>query len=297
MSRALVLGGGGPVGIGWEAGLIVGLAEAGIALADADAFIGTSAGSVVGAQLAGGADLRASIELLGATTAGGVEGGTIDNQAAVDGLQQLMVLVAEAASSGGATDETRARLGALARQAQTVSEEEYLQLFQVLAGGHWPDRFSCTAVDTASGAFKVWGASDDVELALAVASSCSVPTVFPPVTINGTRWMDGGMRDMLNADVAAGHDTVLAVSCVLLEMPEGFVEPTMEALLAATVAQLDSLRDGGAKVETIVPGEEFLEVSGWGLYLMDFTRATAAFEAGLRQGAAEAGRLAGFWAA
>ena len=45
MTRALVLGGGGPVGIGWESGLVVGLAKGGVDLAAADAIYGTSAGS------------------------------------------------------------------------------------------------------------------------------------------------------------------------------------------------------------------------------------------------------------
>src|ERR1700749_1970041 len=51
-SRALVLGGGGPVGRAWEMGLAKGFAEQGIDLAAADLIIGTSAGAVVGAQLA-----------------------------------------------------------------------------------------------------------------------------------------------------------------------------------------------------------------------------------------------------
>ena len=54
MTRALVLGGGGPVGIAWEAGLIAGLAEGGVELAEADFILGTSAGSFVGSQLAMG---------------------------------------------------------------------------------------------------------------------------------------------------------------------------------------------------------------------------------------------------
>jgi NTE family protein len=52
MTRALVLGGGGPVGIGWESGLADGLAAAGVALGEADLIVGTSAGSVVGGWLA-----------------------------------------------------------------------------------------------------------------------------------------------------------------------------------------------------------------------------------------------------
>ncbi|HMH92920.1 MAG TPA: hypothetical protein VK586_17770 [Streptosporangiaceae bacterium] len=40
MTRALVLGGGGPVGIAWESGLAVGLAAAGVAWRDADLIVG-----------------------------------------------------------------------------------------------------------------------------------------------------------------------------------------------------------------------------------------------------------------
>ena len=55
--RALVLGGGGITGIAWEIGVLAGLAEAGVDLTGADLVVGTSAGSVVGAQLTSGADL------------------------------------------------------------------------------------------------------------------------------------------------------------------------------------------------------------------------------------------------
>ena len=41
-SRALVLGGGGPVGIAWESGLLAGLARAGIDLGQADFIVGRS---------------------------------------------------------------------------------------------------------------------------------------------------------------------------------------------------------------------------------------------------------------
>ncbi len=56
---ALVLGGGGITGIAWEIGLLAGLADAGVDLTGAGLVVGTSAGSVVGAQLTGGAELSA----------------------------------------------------------------------------------------------------------------------------------------------------------------------------------------------------------------------------------------------
>lgn len=299
MKRAVVLGGGGPVGIGWEAGLLVGLAANGVDVSSADTVVGTSAGSVVGFTLASGRDLSEATELIARANEGDAltgDAATSPAQAAQD-LENLLATVAEAAADPAAADGIRARLGRMALDATTVSEERWLQGFDQFAGAEWPDGFACTAVDVATGRFKVWDRDSAVDVQRAVASSCAVPCVFPPVTIGGQRWMDGGVRDMVNADVAAGHEAVLVISCTLLEVPEGFALPTLEAVFAATRAQLDELRENGSKVETVVPGPEMLEVSGWGMNLMDFTLAGAAYEAGLRQGEAEATRLAGFWSA
>jgi hypothetical protein len=71
--------------------------------------------------------------------------------------------------------------------------------------------------------------------------------------------------------------------------------PALNAVMAATRSRLDRLRSDGSKVETIVPAEEMLEISGWGLNLMDFSLAESAYEAGVRQGEAEAARLGGLW--
>jgi NTE family protein len=55
-------------------------------------------------------------------------------------------------------------------------------------------------------------ASSGVDLVDAVGASCAVPGVWPPVTINGRRLMDGGMRSPANADLAAGYDRVVVVA-------------------------------------------------------------------------------------
>jgi NTE family protein len=295
MTRALVLGGGGPVGIGWEAGLLVGLARNGLDLRKADAVVGTSAGSVVGFTLASGGDLAAAMSLVQGASSASVAAPAPAAANAQEQTDLMITALSEAAASPEKGDEVRAEMGRMALAAETMSEAEWVDLFSTFAGADWPPGFSCTAVSAADGSFRLWNQASGVDPRLAIASSCAVPGVFPPVTIGEARWMDGGSRDILNADVADGHDVVLAVSCTLLELPPEFSTPAFDALFAATRARLDLLREHGASVETIIPGPEMLEVSAGGANLMDFTRAADAYEAGLHQGDVEAGRIAPFW--
>ena len=291
MTRALVLGGGGPVGVGWEAGLAVGLAKAGVVLGDADLVVGTSAGSIVGARLALGLDLTEAVSAVGQPLPVEVGAGAT--------IADLMTAWASAASRAQTPEEMRTELGKLALGAQTVAEDDFAgaAVFAQLAGRSWPASFQCTAIDTETGALRVWDASTGAPLDRAVASSCAVPMVFPPVSIDGTRYMDGGMRTPLNADLAAGHAAVILVSCLAMALPEGITDPVFEATATQIEAELAVLRDGGTSVEIIVPGAEFLEVSGWGAELMNPSRVAGAYEAGVRQAAAEAGRLQAIWSA
>jgi NTE family protein len=291
MTRALVLGGGGPVGVGWESGLAAGLAEAGVALGAADLVVGTSAGSIVGARLALGLELAETVSAVGQPLP--VEAG------AGATIADLMTAWAGAASRAQTPEQMRVELGKLALDARTVAEGDFTgaAVFAQLAGCDWPASFRCTAIDTQTGALRVWDAAAHVPLDRAVASSCAVPMVFPPVTIDGTRYMDGGMRTPLNADLAAGHAAVIVVSCLAMTLPEGFSDPVFDATAAQIETELAVLRESGAAVEIVGPGAEFLEVSGWGAELMNPSRVAGAYEAGVRQAAAEADRLRTLWAA
>ena len=291
MTRALVLGGGGPVGVGWESGLAAGLAEAGVALGAADLVVGTSAGSIVGARLALGVDLAETVRAVGQPLPIEVGAGAT--------ITDLMTAWADAASRAQTPEQMRTELGKLALDAHTVAEGEFTgaEVFAQLAGRDWPASFRCTAIDTQTGELRVWDAEAGAPLDRAVASSCAVPMVFPPVTIDGTRYMDGGMRTPLNADLAAGHAAVILVSCLAMALPEGITDPVFDAIAGQLEAELAVLRDGGAAVEIVVPGAEFLEVSGWGTELMNPARVAGAYEAGVRQAAAEAHRLQAIWTA
>ncbi|MEP7022962.1 MAG: patatin-like phospholipase family protein [Actinomycetota bacterium] len=288
MTRALVLGGGGPVGIGWESGLAVGLAQEGVVLGEADLIVGTSAGSVVGSRLALQLDLPDLVSSVSRPlpVAPGASGAVGD----------LMSLWADAAARQLTPEEVRAELGKLALTAPVGGESTFVtaEIFAWLEGHEWPASFRCTAVDTRTGTLRVWDDAAGVPLRLGVASSCSVPGVFPPVTIGADRYMDGGMRTPLNADLAAGYDAVTVISCLPLALPEGFSDPVFDSMLRQVESELAAERVGGA-VEVIVPGQEFLDISGWGANLMDPSRATAAYEAGLRQAMAETARLRAVW--
>jgi NTE family protein len=293
--RALVLGGGGPVGVAWESGLLGGLAEADVDLSNADFILGTSAGSIVGSQLAMG---RAATALAAA-----IVSETADQQISSPShlfgsqppdLSVLIQKMAKAISTTGPAEPARAEIGAWALQAKTASEEAFIASFGRSIGdypeGSWPDRFGCTAVDTSDGSFVVWNEESGVNLARAIASSCSVPGIAPPITIHGRRYMDGGMRSPTNADLAKGFDVVF-----LLAMSGGAVAatPMAEVFKRRLEAELEALRQSGSRVELIVPDAASLEA--FGLNLMDFRRRPAAARAGLAQGRSAAPQLRAEW--
>ncbi len=287
--RAVVLGGGGPVGIAWETGLAAGLERGGVRLRDADLFVGTSAGSVVGAQFALG---KAPDELIALYET--IDDAEHPSQKPVD-FAALIQQFIEMYTSSDPPEKIRADMGAFALKADTISEDEWLDTFRRMpgmAGSAWPERrFVCTAVDTSDGAFVTWDKDAGVTLDRAVASSCAVPGVYPPVTINGRRYIDGGVRSATNADLACGYDAVLIVAVTMPGMN------AMPAIAEAMQRQIDgevaALRESGSRVEVIVPDEA--SGQSFGLNLMDFSRREPVAEAGARQGLAEAERLRAFW--
>jgi NTE family protein len=289
MRRALVLGGGGPVGVGWQSGLIAGLAGEGVVLGDADLVVGTSAGSIVGSWLALQMDLTALVTSVSQPLA--IRSGAIGS------TDDLLSAWADAMARALTPQAQRTELGKLALAAQTVEESVFVgaDVFAKLEGREWPAPFRCTAIDAHTGALAVWDRQAGVPLPRGVASSCSVPGVFPPITIGARRYMDGGMRTPLNADLAAGHDTVIAVSCLAMALPEGLSDPVFDAMSRQVTAELAAVRDSGAALELIVPGQEFLDISGWGANLMDPGLAAVAYQAGFRQAAADAARLRAAW--
>ena len=295
MTRALVLGGGGPVGIAWESGLVAGLAQAGVDLGRADFTLGTSAGSFVGARLALGADAAAFADPVLAEAERPVrspgQGGA--ERPAAD-LSRLMQLMGEAQTGTRNPAEARAEIGAFALAAQTVDEAAFIasfgRSFAGLPPDAWPERgFACTAVDAQTGAFQLWTQASGVGVTRAVASSCSVPGVYPPVTLNGRRYIDGGMRSPTNADMAVGHEVVLVIALRL-----GAALAAANPMGQMLDREIETLKDGGATVVLVTPDDASVEA--FGPNLMAFNRRAGAARAGLAQGLAYAKDVRAYWA-
>jgi NTE family protein len=282
-TRALVLGGGGPVGRAWQAGLVSGLAAKGVALRTADLILGTSAGAIVGAQLALDLDL--------AVVAPG-PGVPVPTPSA--GMGELIKATAQAARAS-APHAFRQTIGQFAAKASTPSEDQSVQRLAILANRDWPPNFRATAVNVRTGEGVVWQSGSGVPLDRGVASSCALPGVWPPITIDGERYMDGGIRSMLNADLASGHSAMIIVSCFALALPEGVRNEDREALNARLNAEIASLRESGAHVDVITPNEGFLGLTQFGARMLDPSLVPAAVQLGHQQAIVEAVRLDRIW--
>jgi NTE family protein len=277
MDTALVLGGGGVTGIAWEWGMLAGLAAAGVDLSDPGFVVGTSAGSVVGAQVASGADVEeryaAQLAGPGAEVAAKLTGGA---------LARIAWNVVRTRDPRRA----RARIGRLALAADTVPEAERRAVIESrLPAKTWPERrLLITAVDAASGEFITFDKDSGVELIDAVAASCAVPGVWPPVTINGRRYIDGGVRSAANVDLAAGYDRVV----VLAPITNGF------GAMPSVARQVAGLADR-AKVVVISPDKTARRA--FGRNILDPARRAAAARAGRAQAATVAESVAAVLAA
>ena len=278
----LVLGGGGVSGIAWMTGVLAGPADAGVDLRLAGRIIGTSAGSTVGAQLWSGQ----SFEQLFARQ---VDPGQRAREISPP-LSQLKTFLEAFQACANITDplEKRKLMGRIAMDSQTVSEAERRAVIAGrLPSHHWPaSPLQLTAIDAESGNLHILDADAPVNIIDAVAASCAVPGVWPPVTIGNCRYIDGGLRSADNADLAVGDASVIILS------PIGGVEQERGAsTLASEVTMLES---AGGKVIAVQPEPEAR--SAMGLNALDpWTQASAAI-AGRAQGTRIAMRF-GEWGA
>ena len=270
MTEALVLGGGGVAGVSWLTGVLAGLADAGQDFSAVDLLVGTSAGSTVAAQVGSGLSLE---ELYARQTEPALQAAEI--MADVD-LESFGARMAELLHGVTTVPEVQQAIGKFALGTATVSESARRAVIESRLPSHaWPDRgLRIIAVDAETGLPRVFDKDSGVSLVDAVTASCAVPGIWPPATIDGRRYIDGGSRANDNADYALGASRVLVLS------PFGSVQlwPTDKPLDQAVA----ELRGSGAEVAIVEPDEA--SRAAMGRNPLDPSTRRPAAEAGRAQG-------------
>jgi NTE family protein len=267
---SLVLGGGGVAGIAWITGLLAGLADAGEDVTGADQIFGTSAGATVAAQVGSGLPLD---ELFARQTDPALQAKEIPVE--LD-LERLAAEWAETMAGVTSPEDALRRVGAYALAADTVDEATRRAVIESrLPSWHWADReIRLIAVEAETGETRVFDRGSGASLVDAVAASCAVPGIWPPVTIGAHRYIDGGVRSSDNADLAAGAERIVIISPLGYDSPIPSPRPLREVV--------GQLREGGAEVTVIAPDQASAVAIG-----------ANPLDPGTRVPAAEAGRAQG----
>ena len=222
-STAVVLGGGGIVGMAYHVGVLAAFEDAaGFDARTSDLLVGTSAGSVIAAILRGGtsaSELRVQLE-------------TPHERDSFLSDEQVMLLQQRPGTDP--LTAMRRRVGSLDLAARTFgwpvpprppmfralfpagirSADAILQRWSALFPPSWPVQplYIC-AYSVRTRRRVVFGSrgAPDVAVAAAVHASGAIPWMYPPITVDGDEIVDGGLASATHLDLAAGHDAVIAI--------------------------------------------------------------------------------------
>jgi NTE family protein len=295
---ALVLGGGGAAGNAWEIGVIAGLAEAGLDMTEtADLVIGTSSGATAAAQVRSGippAELFASV-LSSPVQPVGPNRERPPSLPMATVFERMRTIGAAATSSA---DLQRA-MGAFGLESDSIlgpgAEQRRAMVAARLPRHEWPDRpMIVVAIDAHTGELAAFDRDSGVDLVDAVTASTALPGSTPTHSINGTRYINGGVRSAENADLATGYANVVVLSPFggrSGPLPDGQFEGLRRQPEWGTdlASQVEALRKQGSHVEVITPDPDSLVAMGTNQ--MDLATRIPSARAGFTQGQQEATHL------
>jgi NTE family protein len=303
--RGLVLGGGGVLGAAWMVGALQALQdEIGIDVREFEAFVGTSAGSILAALLGAGVSVA---DLVNHQRGDHPETGL---------LAGFHFDYAEA-TGGDRPGRSRPGLGSRellvrnARQLHQLPPTAVLSAFLPVGRGNldavgalvshvvpdgWVDREGVTvvALDYDSGKRVPFGRPgvEPATLTEAVMASCAIPGWYQPVRIGEHRFIDGGAWSSTNLDLLAnqGLDEVFVLA------PQASFDtddPTQWAtrlerqwrnrVTRRVLREATTVHRHGTEVTILGPGHEDLEAMGGNL--MDLSRRSSVIETSLRTSA------------
>ncbi|MEA2380295.1 MAG: hypothetical protein QOH72_266 [Solirubrobacteraceae bacterium] len=291
----LVLAGGGVLGESWMTGVLAGIEDAaGIDVRRVEAFVGTSAGSIVAARLAAGRALRRPADRADPPPDVGEDAAGRSDSVVREALRAAGAFAwagtapaASAALALGAPAGALVRAAALARMPSGGRRLDRLHDHVARWGSRFDGRLRVCAVERRHGRRGVIGApgAPPAEVADAVLASCAIPWVFAPVEIGGREYVDGGVWSVTNLDAApAGRDAqVLCLDTIAGLDPRTRGMAAMRgAFRAAAELETQVLRRRGTRVRHI--GPDAAAAAAIGPDLMDRTAADRVLAAGYRQG-------------
>ena len=302
----LVLAGGGILGEAWMTGVLAGLEETtDVDFRTVESLVGTSAGSIVCANLAAGRSPRRprADHVREADEAGGEPPpdprrgpARVAAREAARWGWALSAPLAGAATALGAPGGALARSALLARAPSAGRRLDGLREHVARSGVRFDGRLRVCCVDKATGRRVVFGApgAPPAEVADAVAGSCAIPWVFAPARIGGREYVDGGVWSVTNLDAApAGRDSdVLCLDpSAGLGSGTGPLGLARQAFRVAAAVEIQILRNRGAHVRHVGPDEAAASLMG--VNLMDPGPAQRVLAAGFRQGRALAAASGG----
>jgi len=302
--RGLVLGGGGVLGGAWMVGALQALQdEIGVDVRDFDAFVGTSAGSILAALLGAGVGVTDLVNhQRGEAESGRLAGFHFDYAEATGGdrparsrpglgSRELLVRNARQLHQLPPT----AVLSALLPEGRGNLDAVGALVSHVVPDG-WVDRDGVTvvALDYDTGRRVAFGrpGAEPATLREAVMASCAIPGWYPPVMIGDHRFIDGGAWSSTNLDLLAGE----GLDEVFVLAPQVSFDadaPTQWAtrlerqwrirVTRRVLREASTVHRHGTEVTILGPGREDLETMGGNL--MELSRRPAVIETSLRTSA------------
>jgi NTE family protein len=262
--NVVVLGVGGILGEAWIWGFLAGAQQAtGVDFRKSEAFVGTSAGSIVAAHLAAGAEPQRP-----RSPGGGGRGGQPADRASalqagiaragqlsISAFSPFAAPTLSVATPGGAL----ARAAILGRLPRGEIPLDDLHARIAALDSRFDGRLRVVAVDRATGRRIVFGAprTPPPAVADAVVASCAIPGVFRPARIGGREYVDGGAWSPTNLDVAAVRrgDRVLCLvpTAALSRSPTLPFRALAAGWRLTTAVEAAAMRRRGAAVTIIGP--------------------------------------------
>ena len=303
--RGLVLGGGGVLGAAWMVGALQALQdESGVDVRDYDAYVGTSAGSILVALLGAGVSVGDLVaHQRGAQLQSGpLAGHRFDYETASGGQRPVRPLPRMG---------SRELLRRNARQLRQLPPTAVLAAFLPVGRGHlgevgalishvvpdgWVARDGVTVValdyDTGERASFGRPGAPSASLSDAVMASCAIPGWYEPVRIGDHRFIDGGAWSTTNLDLLAGQglDEVFVLAPQVsfdADAPTQWASRlerqwrTRQTL--RVIREVSTVHRQGTDVTVLGPGKADLQAIGGNL--MDLSRRPSVIETSLRTSA------------